>query len=71
VDYWDKTVVCRRKGLCHITHEQCLEFHDLDRCGDCKFFYMIIEIQEQQEMDDRVEIAQRQALAPKKRRKKK
>lgn len=71
MDYWDQTVVCRRKGLCHITHGQCLEFHDLDKCGDCRFFSMIIEMEERREIDDRVREAQRRALAPKKRRKKK
>lgn len=35
-EYWDGTVMCPRKGWCHINHGQCLSMHDETSCGSCR-----------------------------------
>lgn len=41
--YWSGTIICHRRGFCHVTHAQCLETHELRTCGECPHFLTILE----------------------------
>ena len=52
MEYWEGTVLCRRRGLCHITNEQCIESHEISVCGDCPHFMRILRRQEAEDLEE-------------------
>ena len=67
LDYWRDTVLCPRKGFCHISHGQCLETHDIRLCRSCPHFQKILEWQEYHDLEEIEKREERLRLAPRRR----
>jgi hypothetical protein len=67
--YWQGMVLCRRKGFCHMTREQCLATHDLNACGDCSHFMNFLQEQERAEWDEAMQVEEDRLIKTSKRKK--
>lgn len=67
--YWRGTVLCQRKGFCHVTEEQCLATHDLRGCGACSHFMNFLRRQEQAQWDEAMQAEEDKLIKTSKRKK--
>jgi len=70
-EYWHGTVLCHRKGFCHIGNQQCLEMYDFRLCGGCDAFCWIMERRDIVELEEDKKRDERKALAPVRKRREK
>lgn len=62
-EYWDGTVMCPRKGLCHISHRRCLTMYDEQRCDGCENKSVILADIERQRLAEAKSKAECKALS--------
>lgn len=62
--YWGGAVLCPRKALSHISESMCMNIYNADACGSCGNYQKVLKEHEEDAIDERLRRAERKALAP-------